>query len=230
MDLLALTSMAVRPALADLAPLLPPVRFEAAGGVEVARRIRAGASADLAVLAADALAALHAEGLVERPRPLWDSATVAAVPADAPPADLATTADLRTLLTTARAVAHSTGPSGTALRALVDRLGLAARVRLVQAPPGTPAGRLLTDGRADLAFQQHSELADLPGVRVLGPLPGDTALTSTFAAAVLTAAPRPGPARHLLDLLDRLAAAGAPPTARARGMHPHTPAVDRPAG
>ncbi|WP_404814023.1 substrate-binding domain-containing protein [Kitasatospora fiedleri] len=99
---------------------------------------------------------------MERPRPLWDSATVAAVPADAPPADLATTADLRTLLTTARAVAHSTGPSGTALRALVERLGLTARVRLVQAPPGTPAGHLLTDGRADLAFQQHSELADLP--------------------------------------------------------------------
>ncbi|MFE1317394.1 molybdate ABC transporter substrate-binding protein [Kitasatospora phosalacinea] len=220
MHLLALTSMAVRPALADLAPLLPPVRFEAAGGVETARRIRDGASADLAVLAADALAALHAEGLTEAPRPLWDSETVAAVPADAPPAALESVDDLRTLLTTARAVAHSTGPSGTALRALVARLGLADRVHLVQAPPGTPAGSLLADGRADLAFQQHSELTGLPGVRVLGPLPGDTAVTSTFAAAVLTASTRPGPARALLDLLASDAAA---PAALARGMRPHVP-------
>ncbi|GLW54782.1 substrate-binding domain-containing protein [Kitasatospora phosalacinea] len=224
MHLLALTSMAVRPVLADLAPLLPPaVRFEAAGGVETARRIRDGASADLAVLAADALAALHAEGLAGAPRPLWDSATVAAVPADAPPAALDTVADLRALLTTARTVAHSTGPSGTALLALVDRLGLAGRVRLLQAPPGTPAGTLLADGRADLAFQQHSELAGLPGVRVLGPLPGDTAITSTFAAAVLTASPRPGPARALLDLLGLLASDAAAPAALARGMRPHVP-------
>ncbi|MFC8722758.1 substrate-binding domain-containing protein [Kitasatospora sp. NPDC057198] len=228
MHLLALTSMAVRPALADLAPLLhahgAPVRFEAAGGVETARRIRAGAPADLAVLAADALAALHAEGLTEEPRPLWDSATVAAVATTAPPAALDTVDDLRALLTAARAVAHSTGPSGTALRALVDRLGLTDRVRLVQAPPGTPAGSLLADGRADLAFQQHSELAGLPGVRVLGPLPGDTAITSTFAAAVLTGTTRPGPARALLDLLASDAAHAA---ALARGMRPHTPARPR---
>ncbi|WP_245194716.1 molybdate ABC transporter substrate-binding protein [Kitasatospora phosalacinea] len=217
MDLLALTSMAVRPVLADLAPLLPPVRFEAAGGVEVARRIRAGATADLAVLAADALAALHAEGLAEAPRPLWDSETVAAVAAGAPPAALESADDLRALLTSARAVAHSTGPSGTALRALLDRLGLADRVHLVQAPPGTPAGTLLADGRADLAFQQHSELAGLPGVRILGPLPGDTAITSTFAAAVLTTAPRPERARALLDLL---ASGTADATALARGMRP----------
>ncbi|QKW24651.1 substrate-binding domain-containing protein [Kitasatospora sp. NA04385] len=210
--------MAVRPVLADLAPLLPSVRCEAAGGVEVARRIRDGASADLAVLAADALAALHAEGLVGTPRPLWDSETVAAVPADAPPAALDTVDDLRALLTAARAVAHSTGPSGTALRALLDRLGLRGRVHLVQAPPGTPAGSLLADGRADLAFQQHSELAGLPGVRLLGPLPGDTAITSTFAAAVLATAPHPGPARALLD---RLASDAAAATALARGMRPH---------
>lgn len=219
-DLHLLSSMAVRPALAALAPLLPGVRLEAGGGVEVARRIRAGAPADLAVLAADALAALHAEGLAERPRPLWDSATVAAVAHDAPPAALDTVDDLTALLTGARAVAHSTGPSGTALRALVERLGLAGRVRLVCADPGVPAGSLLADGRADLAFQQHSELAGLPGVRILGPLPGDTAITSTFAAAVLTATATPDRARALLDLL-----AGELTTAavRARGMHPHRP-------
>ncbi|RKE23338.1 substrate-binding domain-containing protein [Streptomyces sp. TLI_171] len=221
MDLTALSSMAVRPALAGLAPLLRQaglrVRFEAGGGVDVARRIRDGAVADLAVLAADALAALHAEGLVTPPVPLWDSDTVAAVPAAAPPTALATVDDLRALLRSATAVAHSTGPSGTALRALVDRLGLTAHVRLVQAPPGTPAGALVTDGRATVAVQQRSELAALPGVRVLGPLPGDAAITSTFAAAVLTTAPRPVAARTLLDLLVSTEASAA---ALAGGMRP----------
>ncbi|MFJ4215488.1 substrate-binding domain-containing protein, partial [Streptomyces hydrogenans] len=66
-ELVGLSSMATRPILADLCEHLrlahgTPVRFESAGGVEVARRVREGAEADLLVLAAGALAALEREG------------------------------------------------------------------------------------------------------------------------------------------------------------------------
>ncbi|MFJ8044133.1 molybdate ABC transporter substrate-binding protein [Kitasatospora sp. NPDC096147] len=220
--LLGLSSMAVRPLLdaltATLAAAGLPVRFEAAGGVETARRIRAGARADLAVLAHDALTALHRDGLLATvPLPLWDSDTVAAVPAAHPARPLDSPADLRTLLLSATAVAHSTGPSGTALLALVGRLGLTGRLTLRQTPPGVPVAALLADGTADLAFQQQSELAGHPGVRLLGRLPGDTAITSTFSAAVLATAPDPERARRLLPLL---AADGA--SARAHGLRPST--------
>ncbi|MGW5401958.1 molybdate ABC transporter substrate-binding protein [Streptomyces sp. NPDC003952] len=87
--------------------------------------------------------------------------------------------------------------------------------QVVAAPPGVPAGTLLSSGRADLAFQQHSELMDLPGIVVIGPLPGGTAISSTFSAGVLASSAQPGLAREVLDLLGSDAASK---TARARGM------------
>lgn len=223
--LLGLCSMAVRPLLDTLAAGGLPARFDAAGGVETARRIRAGARADLAVLADDALAALHRDDLLATPPlPLWDSETVAAVPAGATTlGPLDTVEDLRALLGAATAVAHSTGPSGTALLALLDRLGLTGRLTLRQAPPGVPVAALLLDGTADLAFQQRSELADRPGVHLLGPLPGRTAITSTFSAAVLATSPHPTRARRLLAELRSDAASA---TALAQGLRPHRTASD----
>ncbi|MFF8268093.1 substrate-binding domain-containing protein [Streptomyces sp. NPDC016562] len=219
-----LSSMATRPLLAELSEQIRlehglTVRFEAAGGVEIARRVREGARADLLVLAEGALAALEKEGhlLAGTARALWTSQVVAAVPEGSPVPVLDSESDLRALLRSAKSIAYSTGPSGTALLDLIGRLGLADALagRLVQAPPGVPAGSLLFSGRADVAFQQHSELMDLPGVVIAGPLPGDSALHSTFGGGVLAGASQPGPALEVLDLLGSDLGSRA---ARARGM------------
>ncbi|MFF3603783.1 substrate-binding domain-containing protein [Streptomyces sp. NPDC002463] len=223
-EISGLSSMATRPILAELSEHIRlahgiPVRFEAAGGVETARRVREGAQADLLVLADGALAALAAEGhlLAETVRPLWISQVVAAVPDGTPVPALGSESELRAALLAARRIAYSTGPSGTALVGLIGRLGLTETLadRLVQAAPGVPAGSLLSSGQADLAFQQHSELMDLPGVVVVGPLPGDTAISSLFSAGVLASSTRPARAREVLDLLGSETATK---TARARGM------------
>ncbi|MFF7456573.1 substrate-binding domain-containing protein [Kitasatospora sp. NPDC008115] len=223
-EIFGLSSMATRPVLADLSEHLRhtcgiPVRFESAGGVEVARRVREGAGADLLVLAAGALAELAEEGhlLGGTARPLWVSQVVAAVPDGAPVPALDSESDLRAALLSATGIAYSTGPSGTALVELITRLGLTGTLsgRLVQAPAGVPAGSLLPSGRADLAFQQRSELTDLPGVVVVGPLPGDTAISSVFSGGVLASSGRADRAREVLDLLGSDAASG---IARARGM------------
>ncbi|MFE0643351.1 substrate-binding domain-containing protein [Streptomyces sp. NPDC058877] len=223
-EISGLSSMATRPVLAELTEHIRrthglPVRFDSAGGVEVAQRVRAGAGADVLVLADGAVAGLADEGYVldDTVRPLWVSEVVAAVPEGTPAPALRSESDLRIALLSAEGIAYSTGPSGTALVDLIARLGLTdvLRDRLVQAPSGVPAGSLLTSGRADLAFQQHSELMDLPGVTVAGPLPGGTAISSMFSGAVLAASSQPGRAREVLDLLGSDTATT---TARARGM------------
>ncbi|MCX5301049.1 substrate-binding domain-containing protein [Streptomyces sp. NBC_00193] len=223
-EISGLSSMATRPVLAELAEHIRraeglAVHFDSAGGVEIARRVREGAEADVLVLAEGALAGLAEEGYVLRDslRPLWVSQVVAAVPDGTPVPALRSASDLRAALLSAQRIAYSTGPSGTALVDLITRLELADALgdRLVQAPPGVPAGSLLSSGRADLAFQQHSELMDLPGVVVAGPLPGEHAISSTFGGGVLTTSTQPGRAREVLDFL------GSGPawnTARARGM------------
>ncbi|AZM92253.1 MULTISPECIES: substrate-binding domain-containing protein [Streptomyces] len=225
-DIRGLSSMATRPILAGLCEHIRlahgiGVRFEAAGGVETARRVREGAGADLLVLADGAVAELAGAGhlLSDTVRPLWVSSVVAAVPEGAPVPALGSESDLRAALLSARRVAYSTGPSGTSLVGLITRLGLAGPLgdRLVQAPPGVPAGSLLASGHADLAFQQHSELMDLPGVVVIGPLPGDAAISSVFSAGVLASSTQPRRAREVLGLLGSDAASA---LARSRGMRP----------
>lgn len=183
------SSMAARGLLAELAAAGPAeVELTAIGGVDAARRVAAGEPFDLVVLASDALAPLSAGGhLAPGGRvELVHSPMAAAVRAGTPPPPIDTEPALRAALTQARRIAHSTGPSGAHLRALIDRWGMAAALapRLLEAPPGVPVARLLADGRADLGFQQLSELQGAAGVEVLGPLPPSCAFTTCFAGAV----------------------------------------------
>jgi molybdate transport system substrate-binding protein len=214
------------------------VQFESAGGIEVARSIREGARADLAVLSAEEMSDLAADGLFAAGtlQPLFVSDVVAAVPDGAAALPLSTEEDLRAALRSAGRIAYSTGPSGKALLDLVERWGLVAVVqhKLVQARPGTPVADLLAGGEADLGFQQRSELSDLARIRVLGPLPGTGAIRSTFSGAVLTRSTNPEPAREVLGFF---ASQDAEEHVLAAGMmiatvrpSPHAAECSRPAG
>jgi molybdate transport system substrate-binding protein len=191
-----LSSMATRELLAQLAAPgcllgIPSVSFESAGGVEVARRVRDGEGADLVVLAEDAITSLSREGLVvgSSVRGLFESDVVIAVREEVGPTpDVSTVAALQSTLRNAKTVGFSTGPSGAGLTRMLDLWGLADELanRLVLAPPGVPVARLLTDGIADLGFQQRSELSAAPGVRILGPMPEGAEVRTVFTGAVLT--------------------------------------------
>lgn len=225
-----LSSMATRLLVADLAEEIGrrhhlAVAFTSEGGVDVARRVREGAVADLLVLGSEAMRALEEESLLVpgTRRPLFVSQMVAAVPAAVSSPSLSSEADLRELLIGADRIAYSTGPSGIALLDLVDRWGLTEtlRGRLVQAPPGTPVGSMLADGEADLGFQQYSELMGVDGIRLLGPLPGETARSTVFAGAVLASSSRPDLAGRVLALFGDAAMDA---VVQSRGMTPARPA------
>lgn len=207
--------MATRQVLADLAAAavsagLPAVDIESVGGVDAARRVREGEQVDLVFLAEDALAALARDGHVDASSvvALVVSDVVAAVPANtadrAKPTDAVAFADaeaMRSAIASADRIGYSTGPSGSALLELIAGWGLteAVRDRLVQAKPGIPVAQLLARGDVDLGFQQLSELAGHPGVRILGVLPPGCAITTVFAGAVATASSEAASAQSLLD-------------------------------
>lgn len=210
MVLKGLSSMATRELLAQLVrpgslPGLPAVSFQAAGGVEVARRIREGEAADLVVLARGAIDSLAQEGLVvdSSVRDLFESEVVIAARDSGPAPETSTMAKLQLALRNARSVGYSTGPSGHALSRMIERWGLADEMadRLVLAPPGTPVARLLTDGIADLGFQQRSELSGVSGVRIIGPMPAGAEIRTVFAGAVLTRCTQQEPASRILSAL-----------------------------
>lgn len=205
-----LSSMATKSVLADLCRALTrqgsiAAAFTSVGGVEVARRLRAGGRADIVVLDEQTMAELNAHGMFEPATvtPLFVSDVVAAVPDGAEIARFTTEADLRAALASAARIAYSTGPSGAGLLELIERWELLDLVepKLLRTEPGTPVAALLAGGDADLGFQQRSELLNVAGVHVLGALPGNAALRSTFNGAVLARSTNKTPARHVLDFL-----------------------------
>lgn len=219
----AVSSMATRHVLADLtaaaaATGLPTVEVESLGGVDAALRVASGEQFDLVFLAADALDRLAADGHVDAATltPLVLSQVAAAVPSgvDDPATTAVSTAfadaeAMRAALRAASRIGYSTGPSGTALVRMIDDWGLTAEVgeRLVQARPGVPVARALAVGEVDLGFQQLSELAGQPGVRILGVLPDDCAIDTVFAGAVAATAGDPVGAAEVLAFLASDAAA-----------------------
>ena len=200
---------------------------QSAGGVEVARRLREGETADVVVLANDAIDALARDAVVDGRTvvPLFLSDVVVGVPAGSRVPDISTVETLAAALLAASRIGYSTGPSGSALLALVEAFDLTERLadRWVQAPPGMPVARLLADGAADLGFQQRSELASAPGVTVIGSMPAGAEILTTFSGAVPTASDHPAEA---VAALARLADPAAHEIIRRHALVPAVDSVD----
>lgn len=217
---------ATYPLLAELAALWndqdgSPLRIDVGGGVDVARRIAAGEAFDWVVLAGSAIDRLasagHAAAASKADVARCDVAI--AIPEGARPPDIGSESALRQTLLEAPGIGYSTGPSGAALVALLERWGLAEtlRPRLVQAPPGVPVGSLLTRGMAAIGFQQRSELIHLNGITVLGGMPAGLDILTTFCAARCATSTR---AREVQMLFDFLRSPGTEAAKRRHGMIP----------
>ncbi len=211
-----LSSMAAREVLAELikgftAQTGQPVQAEAAGGVEVAKRIQGGDAADVVVLSDTAIDKLIGESLLRAGRvDLVKSGVAIAVAAGAHRPDISTEAAVRAAVSDASSLSYSTGPSGVYLEKLFANWGIleAIKPRIVVPPPGIPVGSLVASGHAALGFQQLSELMNVVGIEVLGPLPAAIQTITTFAGGISVRCPQPQVALDLLNYM-RLPAAAA---------------------
>ena len=192
-ELRLISSMATRALLMDLlarwhAQSPQRVALESVGGVDAAKRVQAGEAFDIVMLASKAIEQLTAAGhIVAGSRvDIVDSGVAVAVRAGAAQPDIGSEAALKQAVLAAPRLAYSTGPSGVELAKLFTRWGIAEAIagRIVTAPPGVPVGALVARGEVDLGFQQLSELMHLEGLSVVGPLPPEVQITTTFSAGV----------------------------------------------
>jgi molybdate transport system substrate-binding protein len=188
-----ITSMASRELLKELAlrfaaKTSQSVDVEAAGGVDVAKRVGAGEAVDIVVLARNSIDDLARAGalLAASVTDIARSGIAVAVRETAAAPDIADEEAVRRAVTAAASLSYSTGPSGVYLEKKFASWGIldAIRPRIVVPPPGVPVASLIAAGEAALGFQQLSELINVQGIKVLGPLPRDMQLLTTFSGAI----------------------------------------------
>ena len=114
------------------------------------------------------------------------------------------------------------GSSGKYFAGLLERLGIAEEVnkKAVLGKRGYEVAQAVVDGRAALGTTFISELLTVPGVTVVGPLPGELYFANTYTAAIPAGSRQRSAAQALLRVLSS-------PASRARwieaGLEPAFP-------
>jgi len=217
-----ISSMATRQVLADLAELyerlmVVQVGLEPMGGVEAAKRVRAGELTDIVVLASSVMEKLESEGHIIRGSraDIVRSGMAICIRAGAKRPAIDSGEAVKAAILAAGIVCYSTGPSGDHLLRLLDHWGI--KPNLLQAPSGVPVASIVARGEADLGVQQLSELLHVPGVEILGSLPPDIQLTTIFTAGIAATSTQPALAGAVITFL---ASPEAEAAKRRYGMEP----------
>jgi molybdate transport system substrate-binding protein len=167
-------------------------------------RLRGGEQADIVILTHEGLDELAVEGAVVAASivDLARSYVGIAVKAGAPRPDIATEAAFRASVLAARSVAYSkVGASGIYFAELIARLGIADEIKArATITSGFTAERLIT-GEADLAVQQISELKQVDGIEVVGPIPLSLQTPAMFSAGRMAESENAAQAEALLRYL-----------------------------
>ena len=182
-----------------------PVEVQFAPTNGILQRIAGGERADVAIITRVALDDLAAKEMIH-PGSITDIAIShvgIAVRAGAAKPDIATVDALKAALLAAKCIAYSRiGASGVFFAELIRRLEIADAVnaKAIVTPAGF-TGEAVARGDADLAVQQISELMQVPGLDIIGPLPPGAESITMFSAGALSASEQTHAARQLIAAL-----------------------------
>jgi molybdate transport system substrate-binding protein len=229
-DVKVFSTIAVQSALEALVP-----QFETANGCRLditwntapalVKRLQGGETADVLILNRAGMDAMMRDGrvLAGSEATLASSATALAVKAGAPRPDISTPEALKRTLLETRAISYSDpaagGASGIYFAKLLERLGIAAEInaKTKYPPPAGLCADLLVSGEVDLAVQQKPELLQVPGIEILGLLPGDLHMVTVFVACVEASSAEPATGKALIDFVRSPASMA---VFRAKGLDP----------
>jgi molybdate transport system substrate-binding protein len=197
------------------------VRTDFTGTLNVQRRLAAGESFDLIIMAGPAIDEQIKLGkaLPGSRVDIAKSGTGVAVRKGAPKPDIGSVEAFRKTLLSVKSIGYSTGPSGVYMLSVFEKMGVADQVKgkLKQTPSGVFVGNLIANGDTEIGFQQISELVHFPGIDYVGPLPGELQRMTVFSAGIHAGARQPDAAKALVIFLTAPAAA---PVIRKHGLDP----------
>ena len=187
----------------------------------IPNRLARGEAFDVVIMAAPALDKLIQDGKVDAGSKvdLVRSSIGMVVRAGASKPDISTVEALKRTLLAAKSIAYSDSASGVYLvKELFPRLGIADQIAAKsKVIAGTAVAEEVAAGRADIGFQQVSELLPVEGVDLVGKLPAEAQRVTLFSAGIVTGAQHPDAARALIRFLTSPEAA---PVIEKTGLEP----------
>ena len=200
------------------------VKSEKAPAGTLKKRVESGEAFDVAIITPAVMEALIKDGkLVAQSYAKVGTVGVGVgVREGAPKPDISSVEGFKRALLAAKGVAYTdpaTGAtSGTFVDGLLVRLGIADQVRpKAKLKKGGHAGDFVASGEADIVVQQASEIIPVKGVVLVGPLPAEIQMTTTYAAAVSSQSNQKEAAQALIKALTSPAAVA---VLKAKGMEP----------
>jgi molybdate transport system substrate-binding protein len=193
-------------------------------GAVITGKVKAGDDADLVIAGVDLIEDLVKVGKIPAAnrRNVLISGVGVAVRAGAPKPDISTAEKLKAALLAAKSVAYSSGPtrgpSGRHFASVIVRLGIAEQMKpktvLVEVGP---VGAVVANGQAEIGAQQISELLPVPGVELVGPLPGDLQQVLIYTSGVPANAKNADAAKAFVKFLTSESAL---PEIKKKGLEP----------
>jgi molybdate transport system substrate-binding protein len=166
------------------------LNFGTAGSLH--ERFKAGEIPDLLILSASFMQALDQDSafVAGSRTDLGRTVTGVAVKQGAPAPDISTPGAFKQALLKAKSISYTDpkagGSSGTFFASLLEKLGIADAVagKTVLGKRGYEVGQFVASGKVELCTTFISEILTVPGVTVIGPLPGAFHNVNTYTAAI----------------------------------------------
>ena len=189
------------------------IKFDYGTAGQILGKLKDGARPDVVVITGPVIADMEKAGTVAAGSvtPLARTGMGVGVLEGASAPDISTVDAFRRALLAARAVAYidpvAGGTSGKHFAGVLQKLGIAEAIapKAVLVPGGYAAERV-AKGEADLVVHQISEILPVKGVKLVGPLPAELQLWTTYTAALMAGSQNAEPARALLRYLTAPAA------------------------
>jgi molybdate transport system substrate-binding protein len=215
-DLLVVTSGGFAQAYIDLStPFLknnPDLKIDMQRGPSmgetanaIPKRLERGEKIDVVIMVGSSLDELMAQGKLLKGSKvvLARSLIAAAVKSGAPKPDISSKEALTKTLLAAQTIAYSDSASGEYLsNELFPRLGIAKELKdKARQIPAIPVGEVVATGKAEIGFQQYSELLPVKGIDIIGKLSPDVQKETLFSAAIVSTSTHVESAKKLLSYL-----------------------------
>jgi molybdate transport system substrate-binding protein len=222
-----LVSNGVKAAMEELQPQCEraighPLALRFNSTASVKKEIEAGEGFDVTIITSEAIADLIKQGKLAggSRTELCRSELGIGIRTGAAKPDIHTPEALKQTLRDAKSITYpQDGASRGYIEKMFERMGIAAEVkpRIILAPGSGPATESVAAGKAAMVVTLFSEIVPIPGVEILGPLPGELHYDIRFAAAASAATKNAEAAKALITFL---AGPKAAPILKAKGLEP----------